>query len=104
NTFDRRVGKVSAGPERAVRLEGDVVLLAGLEHRSPVLEGAELHLVDHWRDGGDGEQRLQFADVEVGDADRAGVAQLARPFHARPGPGGTALRPVDDVQVDVVDA
>ena len=92
-----------AGPERTVRLEGDVALLAGLEQRSPVLERAELHLVDGRRDRGDVEQRVQFAHVEVGDADGPGVAQLAGAFHAWPGPGGTTLGPVDDVQVDVVD-
>src|SRR5262245_42086639 len=47
---------------------------------------------------------IEVADTVVGDADRARVSELVRSLHTRPGPGRTALGPVDDVQVDVVDA
>src|SRR5207244_10827599 len=40
----------------------------------------------------------------VGDADRAGMAELTGPLHPGPGPGRTTLRPVNQVQVDVVEA
>src|SRR5450631_2273293 len=93
-----------AGPERTVRLDGDVGPPAGLEQRPSVLKWAELHLVDRGRAGGSGEQSLQFAHVEVGDTDRTGIAELAGPLHTRPGPGRTASGPVDEVQVQVVEA
>jgi hypothetical protein len=80
------------------------VLLAGLEQLAPVLERTELHLVDGRCDARCRRHLAKFANAEVGDADRAGVAELASALHARPGPGRTGLGPVDDVQVDLVDA
>ena len=52
----------------------------------------------------DREQLLELGDAEVGDADRARVPALAGALHPRPRPGRPALRPVDDVEVDRLDA
>ena len=49
------VTEVAAGPERAVGLERDPALAARLEQRAPVLERAELDLVDDRRRRGDAE-------------------------------------------------
>src|SRR5205085_11772354 len=49
------------------------------------------------------EQLIELFDAEVRNADRLRVAELARPLHPRPGPGGPALGPVDDVQIDLID-
>ena len=78
--------------------------LARGEQPAAVFERAELDLVDDRSRGGDPEQLVDLGDAEVGDADRAGVAALPGLLHARPGPRRPTLRPVDDVQVDVVDA
>src|SRR3954465_1605851 len=40
------VAEMAAGAERAVGLEQDAALLTSLQERAPVLERAELHLVD----------------------------------------------------------
>src|SRR5262249_30292258 len=98
------VAEVAPGAERAVGLEHDLALLAGLEQRAAVLERAELHLVDVRLDVGDAEQLVELGDAEVRAADRARVAALARPLHPVPRPRRPALGPVDDVEVDVVDA
>ena len=39
NTADRCVGQVATGPQRAVGLERDAMLPAGLQQRPPVLNG-----------------------------------------------------------------
>src|SRR5689334_456942 len=98
------VRQVAAGAERAGRLDGDAVFFSGLEEPPAMLERAERNLVDHRLHRGDLEHLLQLADVEVRNPDRSCIAQLARPFHAGPGPRRTALGPVDDVEVDVVEA
>src|SRR5262249_35566526 len=46
---------------------------------------------------------LQLANAEVGDADRARVAEFTSPLHPRPRSSCTTLGPMDEVQVDVVD-
>ena len=70
----------------------------------PELERAELDLVDDRVDVGDRQQLVELARAEVRDADRARVARRLRALHAVPRPRRPALRPVDDVEVDVVDA
>src|SRR5271166_6702215 len=80
------------------------MLPARCEQLASVLERAELDLVEGRWDRGGRDHLVQLADIEVGDADRARVAELASPLHARPGPERTALGPVDDVEVDVVEA
>src|SRR5262249_52733728 len=47
---------------------------------------------------------LQLTYAKVRDADRAGVAQFTSSLHSRPGSRRTTLGPVDEVQIDVVDA
>ena len=99
------VRQVAAGAERAIGLERDVALLARLEQLPPVLERAELHLVR--QPAGVSATAISSsssAHVEVRDADRARIAALVRTLHPGPGPGRAALRPVDDVEVDLVDA
>src|SRR5205085_12019913 len=66
--------------------------------------GAELNLVNACTRSRRDEHLLELVDVEVRDADRTGVALLARSLHSRPRPGGAALGPMDDVKVDVIDA
>jgi hypothetical protein len=51
---------VASVAERAVRLEHDTVLLAGIEQRLPILVRAEVHLVDDRCDRGGREQLLQL--------------------------------------------
>jgi hypothetical protein len=94
---------VAPATERAVGLEHDAVPLARIEERCAVLVGAELNLVHGRRDVRRPQQLSQLHDVEVGDSDRACVGALAGALHSGPRPGGTAPRPVDDVEVDVVE-
>src|SRR3954468_9579860 len=93
-----------AGAERAVRLNRDIVLLALLEQFLAVLERAELHLIHDGPDLGHRHHLVELGHAEVRDADRARIAGLFRALHSRPGPRRAALRPVDDVQVDLVEA
>src|SRR6266481_6015959 len=95
---------MAAGPEWAIGFHGDAPLFSSLEQLSAVLKRTELHLVHDGRDSCLSDHLLQFSDVEVGHADRAGEAELTSTFHPGPRPGGTTLRPVNDVHVDVVDA
>src|SRR5450756_3118647 len=94
---------MAARAERAVGLKHDAEPLAGVEQPAPVLERAELHLVD------DGCRRARRDDLvkvrlaEVGDADGGGEPALPRLLHPWPGPQRAALRPVHQVQVDLVD-
>jgi hypothetical protein len=74
-----------------------------MDERATVLERAELHLVDHWRNTCHSEHLLQIADVEVGDADRASKAECVGPLHSCPCTPWATLGPVDQVEVDVVD-
>src|SRR4051812_26965897 len=90
--------------QRAVGLDRAPALLAGIEQAAAVLERAELHLVDDRPHLGDGEHLVELRDAVVRDADRARVAARVGALHAVPGAGRAALRPVDDVQVDPVDA
>src|SRR5439155_26369660 len=99
---NRLIREQAAGSEGAVGLEHDVMTLAGLEQSAPVGEGVELNLVDDRGDAPRADDLVELADIEVGDSDRPSVAKLARPLHAGPRPGGTSLRPVDDVEVDAV--
>src|SRR5918994_2364088 len=94
---------MAAGAERAVGLERHTPLLTRLEQSPPVLERAELQLVQHGRGLGDRQHVVELAHAEVRHADRARVAALQCTFHAGPGPGRPALRPVDDVEVHLVD-
>ena len=64
----------------------------------------ELDLVDDRRHGRVGNDLIELVWVEVRHADRSGVAALASGLHPGPGPGRPTFRPVNDVQVDVVDA
>src|SRR4051812_5315038 len=95
---------MAPGAESAVRLEHDAPPAALLEERPAVLERAELCLVDDGRGARRGRELLELVDAEVRDPDRSRAAELARSLHSRPGPRGTTLRPVDDVEVDLVDA
>ena len=95
---------MASGSKRAVRLHDDALLLCSRQQLAAELKGAELHLVHHRLVVCRGDHLLQLVNVEVGHADRAGVAELTSPFHPGPCPGRTALRPVDDVEVDVIDA
>ena len=90
-------------PEGAVGLEHDVRLHTRLEQPDPVLVRAELHLIDSRSDLGRLQQRRQLVAREVRDPDRARVSGLVGSLHAGPGPGRAACRPVDEVQVDVVE-
>src|SRR4029453_1214795 len=93
-----------AGAEGAVGLDRPVAFLARPEQLPPVLERAELHLIHNRRGLGHRHQLVELAHAEVRDADRARIAALKRTFHPGPGPGGSALRPVDDVEGDLLDA
>ena len=98
------VVEVAAGAERAVGLDRHAAHLTDVEQRAAVLERAELDLVDGRRRVGHLEHGVDLGDAEVGDADRAGVPRFAGALHPVPGPRRPALRPVDDVEVDGVDA
>ena len=95
---------MAPSPEWAVRLDGNVVREARLEELLAVREGVELHLVDDRRLLGALHRSVDLVSVEVRDADRTCVAELACTFHSGPGPERAAGRPVDDVEVDVVEA
>src|SRR3954454_15324980 len=95
---------MTSGAERAVSLERDAALVARLEQLAAELVRAELHLVDDGRDRGDGEHLVELLDAEVRHADRAREPAFLRLLHPGPRPGRAALRPVDDVEVDVVEA
>src|ERR1019366_809712 len=98
-----RVVQMAASPQGAVGLERDIALPAGRQQTPAVFERAELHLVDHGRRMGRRDHLIELRHAEVRDADRAGEAALAGSLHPRPGPGRAPLRPVHDVQVDVLD-
>jgi hypothetical protein len=101
---DGVVGQKAAGAEWAVRVEHDVVLLACVEERLAIGVRVELHLVYRGRDVRSREHLRQLGRIEVGDADRSRIAALSSLLHPRPRPRRPALRPMDDVQIDVVDA
>ena len=96
------VAEVAACPERAVGLERDAALLAGLEQPGRYSNGLNCTWYDR-RVVAPPRAPRRARRVEVRDPDRAGVPALVRLLHAVPRPGRTALRPVDDVQVDLVD-
>src|SRR3954451_4799732 len=95
---------MTSGAERAVGLEGDAALVARLEQLAAELVRAELNLVDDGRARGAGEHLVELLDAEVRDADRAREATVLRLLHFGPRPGRAGLRPVDDVEVAVVEA
>src|SRR4051794_20743248 len=101
---DCAITKMTPGAEWAVGLDHDLSFGARFEEPAPVLEGTELDLVHDGSLVGDRQERVQLVDAEVRDADRAGVPLVARRLHSRPRPRRTALRPVDDVEVDVLEA
>src|SRR6266851_547487 len=45
---------------------------------------------------------MQLAQAEVGNANRAGVAELTRALHSRPGSRCSPLRPVNQIQIDII--
>src|SRR3954452_17756336 len=98
------VAQVPARAERAVRLERDAARLASLEEPAAELERAELDLVDDRLRAAKGEHLVDLRDAEVRDADRLCAPGGVRALHALPRPRGAALGPVDDVQVDLLDA
>src|SRR5260370_33358104 len=98
------IREVPASAQRAVGLDCDAPLAAGFEQSAPVLTGTELHLVDHGPARAGRNHFVKFADAGVRNANGPGDSELPRTFHARPGPGRTALRPVDQVDVDLVHA
>jgi len=98
------VREMPAGAKRAVGLERDIALLARVEQPPPVLDRAELHLIHDRPDLGDRQQLVELAHAVVRDADRARMAAFVRAFHPGPSPGRAALRPVDDVEVQLVDS
>src|SRR3984893_4256641 len=96
------VGEVAAGAQRTVGLDGDTALQRMLEHGAAILERAELHLIDHRRNCGCPQHLVQLANAEVGNANGACIPELTRALHARPRSGRTTLRPVNQVQIDIV--
>ena len=95
---------MAAGAERAVGGQRDSAILACREQAGAVFEGAELHLVHHRACLGDRQHRIDLLGAEVGDPDRARVAAIVRLLHPGPGPGRPVLRPVHEVEVDLVHA
>ena len=77
---------------------------ARLEKPLAVGERVEQHLVDDRRLLSLFQEVVDFSDREVRDADGARVAELARPLHPRPRPGWPSGRPVNDVEVDELQA
>src|SRR5713101_3139430 len=71
---------------------------------SAVLERAELHLIHRRRNCGRGYHLVQLSKVKVRHPYGACVSLLVRSLHSSPGPGWTTLRPVNQVEVDEVDA
>src|SRR5262245_32634954 len=100
---DDVAGEVAARSQRAVRLQRDPVPTAFVEESNAELVRAELHLIHDRRHRCGSEHLPQLVDTEVRDPDRPRVSRLSRPFHPGPRPGRATLRPVDDVEVDVVD-
>src|SRR5690242_7391444 len=95
---------MSAGPEWAVCLHQNVALMCSLEECTAILEWTELHLVYNRRHGSYGQQLIQFAQAEIGDTNRAGIAQLTCPLHSRPRSGWAAKGPVHQVEIDILRA
>jgi len=65
-------------------------------------KGADLDLVDHRRRDPRVHQRVDLRAAEVGDPDALDEAFGHSCLHERPRPGRPALRPVNEVEVDVV--
>src|SRR5262249_45842420 len=100
----RVAAEVAAAAERAVRLEDDVSALARVEQPFAELVGAELDLIDDRCGGRRCQQLVDLGRAEVRDADRPHVPELPSALHPGPRPGRAVARPVDDVEVHVVDA
>ena len=96
--------KTASRTQRAVRLELHVSGSTLVEQRPAVTEGTETHLVDNGRHGRAGRHLSELCDVEVGDPDGAGIAESVGLLHSRPRSRWSAAGPVDEVQVDVLDA
>ena len=103
NLLHTPVREVAASAERTVRLEGHVVFVAPREELAPVFQRAELHLIHDRLGLGDRRQLVELARAVVRDANRARMAAFMRTFHSPPRPGRPASRPVDDVQVDLLE-
>ena len=85
----------------------DAVLARGTRAARRGRGRVELDLVDVGRDPGRGEQPLEVRGLEVRDADRADAALLEQRGEPAPGVDVAVLvgvRPVDQVQIEVVDA
>src|ERR1700691_364522 len=66
------------------------------------MQRTELDLVNCGRGRPGGYHLLQFASAEVRHADRPGEPRLTSPLHTWPGPGGAPLRPVDQIQINLI--
>jgi Transposase DDE domain group 1 len=98
------VAEMAAGAQWAVGLKRHATPLARFQQRAAKLEGAELDLVDDRWHVGDLEHGLHVGHAEVRDSDRARVAAFAGALQPFPRPRRPALRPVNDVEVDGLEA
>ena len=106
---DHRVVEHVALRDRRPRLGRDAVRLAVRAHLVVGEVRVQLDLVDRRHDVGLGGQALEVRDLEVRDADRAGAAVALELLERLPRRDEVAVverrqRPVDEEQVDVVEA
>src|SRR4029077_4011172 len=101
---DRRILQAFATLERAVGLEHDSLLQAIVEQPAPVLERAELHLVDGRRAGRAAHQLPEAVTAEVADADLARQPESLQRLELAPKARADQWqRPVDQIEIDIVE-
>jgi hypothetical protein len=91
--------------ERAPALNLDTERTAGGDQRPLGEQRVQLNLIDTGHDTGRGDEPLQVRRVKVRDTDRSSESALAQLEQALPGldiPAQGRLRPVDQVEIDVV--
>src|SRR5580658_1027254 len=94
---------MTACAERAVRLGHQVAASILLDQLSSVTKGVEVDLVGDGRRGGDGEDLVKFCYIKVRHADRTRIAKAPRLLHAWPRPGRSTLRPMHQVEIDILE-
>jgi hypothetical protein len=97
------VREMTAGSQRTVGLGHEIAAAILLDQLPSIAEWVQIDLIDDGRRGCDSQDPLELRDAEVRHPDRARMADASALVPSRPGPGRSPLRPVDEIEIDVVE-